>query len=155
MSVLVRALWLTAALGLAAAWLTGTAIRDTPPPPPAQHTPARIPPLIGAVGLSPHAAALARYIQATYPGVSCIGGVRPDRLPDHPSGHALDIMVGSNTLLGNQIEADVMARASHFSIRYLIWQETYRNPSGTARFMADRGSLTANHYDHVHVTVNG
>lgn len=157
-----RIVWLSPAVGLAAACLalttTGshhTAVVATPAASPPQVKPARIPPLVGAVGLSPHAAALARYIQATYPAVSCVGGVRPDRLPDHPSGHALDIMVGSNTLLGNQIEADLMARARHFSIRYLIWQETYRNPSGAAQFMADRGSLTANHYDHVHVTVNG
>lgn len=156
-SRLIRAAWLLPPLTLAAAWLTFTGSHHptAPEAPPAQTKPARIPPLVGAVGLTPHAAALARYIQATYPEVSCIGGVRPDRLPDHPSGHAIDIMVGSNTMLGNQIEADVMARAAHFSIRYVIWRETYRNPSGAAQFMADRGSPTANHYDHVHVTVNG
>lgn len=149
-----------AAVSVFAAWFTvpgahHAAVIATPAVPPTRLKPARVAPLIGAVGLTPHAAALAQYIQMTYPEVARIGGVRPDRLPDHPSGHALDIMVGSNTLLGNQIEADLMARARHFSIRYLIWQETYRNPSGAARFMADRGSPTANHYDHVHVTVNG
>lgn len=111
--------------------------------------------MIGERGLTPHAVALALYIQIAYPGVSSIGGVRPDLLPDHPSGQAIDIMVGSDTMLRNRIEEDLLARAHQFSIRYLIWQETYRNPSGVARFMADRGSPTANHYDHVHVTVNG
>lgn len=148
------------AFAIAASWLTLTgshhpAVVAVPAVPPPQAKPPRIPPIIGAAGLTPHAAALARYVQTTYPGVSTIGGVRPDGLPDHPSGHAIDIMVGSNTRLGNQIQADLLARASEFSIRYLIWQETYRNPSGAARFMADRGSPTANHYDHVHVTVNG
>ena len=110
--------------------------------------------MIGEAGLTADAAALARYIQIKYPMVDKIGGVRPDRLPDHPSGHAIDIMVGTDIWLGDRIMADLMARASQFHIRYLIWRETYRNPSGAVRFMADQGSLTANHYDHVHVTVN-
>lgn len=152
-------LLLLAAISLAAAWLTNIDSRHTTvvatPAAPAQLKPARIPPLIGAAGLTPHAATLARYIQLNYPGVVRIGGVRPDPLPDHPSGHAIDIIVGSNTMLGNQIQSDLMARAAQFSIRYLIWRETYRNPSGTVQFMADRGSPTANHFDHVHVTVNG
>jgi hypothetical protein len=91
-------------------------------------------PLIGANGLCPNARNLAAYIQATYPNVNSIGGVRPDRLPDHPSGHALDIMVGNNTALGNRIAADIRNQTGRFAVKYILWQ-------------------TVNHYDHIHVTV--
>ena len=96
--------------------------------------PVRAVPLIGGYGLVPNADALAGYIQNNYPGVISIGGVRPDWLPDHPSGHALDLMVGGNTKLGNAIAADLRGNMRAHGIKYILWQ-------------------VANHYDHVHVTV--
>lgn len=92
-------------------------------------------PLVGSNGLCPNAWALAGYIQSTYPGVQSIGGVRQDALPDHPSGHALDLMIGGNMALGDQIAADVRAQANRFGVKYVLWR-------------------VANHFDHVHVTVN-
>lgn len=91
-------------------------------------------PEIGVNGLCPNARALMDYIAATYPGVKAIGGVRPDRLPDHPSGHALDIMVGSNVGLGDAIAADVRSQSGRFAVRYVLWKVPH-------------------HFDHVHVTV--
>ena len=64
-------------------------------------------PTVGMGGLVPNARILAAYIIATYPGVQTIGGVRADALPDHPSGHAIDIMIGSDMTLGDAINADV------------------------------------------------
>jgi len=110
-------------------------------------------PLVGGVGLTQRASILARYIQTHYPSVKSIGGVRPDPIPDHPSGRAIDIMVYGNRALGDAIAKDVLAQANTFGVKYLIWQETYETPSGYAHWMADRGSPTANHFDHVHVTV--
>lgn len=92
------------------------------------------PPLVGGRGLVTNAASLAGYIRDTYPGVLSIGGVRPDRLPDHPSGHAIDIMVGGNTALGNAIHQDILGQRSNFGVKYTLWQ-------------------VASHYDHIHVTV--
>ncbi len=91
-------------------------------------------PLVGSSGLAPNAWNLANYIQANYPGVQSIGGVRSDRLPDHPSGHALDLMTGSNMGLGDTIAADLRAKMADMGIKYILW----RVPA---------------HYDHVHVTV--
>lgn len=93
-------------------------------------------PIVGGQGLTPAAWALVNYIQANYPGVLSIGGVRHDPLPDHPSGRAIDIMVGANTALGNQIAADIQAQAGRFGVSYILWQS---DPA---------------HWDHVHVTVN-
>ncbi len=91
-------------------------------------------PTVGMGGLVPNARVLADYIMATYPGVRSIGGVRADALPDHPSGHALDIMIGSEMGLGDAINADLRSQAGRFGISYTMWR-------------------VSAHFDHVHVTV--
>ena len=92
-------------------------------------------PTVGMGGLVPDARALAAYIMAAYPGVQSIGGVRADPIPDHPSGHAIDIMIGSDMSLGDAINADVHSQSARFNVRYTMW----RVPS---------------HFNHVHVTVD-
>ncbi|MCB0948052.1 MAG: glycoside hydrolase [Mycobacterium sp.] len=92
-------------------------------------------PTAGMGGLVPNARALAAYIMATYPGVQSIGGVRADSLPDHPSGRAIDIMIGSDMALGDVINADVQSQAGRFGVAYSMWR-------------------VANHFNHVHVTVS-
>lgn len=90
-------------------------------------------PLVGGGGLCPNASALASYIMNNYPGVQSIGGVRSDRLPDHPSGHAIDIMIGTNMGLGDMIAGDMRSN-DNFGIKYVLWR-------------------VPNHFNHVHVTV--
>lgn len=92
-------------------------------------------PTVGMNGLVPNARTLAAYIISTYPGVQSIGGVRADPLPDHPSGHAIDIMIGSDMALGDAINADVQSQAERFGVSYTMWR-------------------VANHFNHVHVTVH-
>lgn len=92
-------------------------------------------PTVGMGGLVPNARALADYIMATYPGVQSIGGVRADSRPDHPSGRALDIMIGSDMGLGDAINADIQSQAGRFGVEYTMWR-------------------VANHFNHVHVTVS-
>ncbi|MCE9516574.1 MAG: hypothetical protein NTY24_12920 [Mycobacterium sp.] len=92
-------------------------------------------PQVGMSGLVPNARALASYITATYPGVQSIGGVRPDSRPDHPSGRALDIMIGSDMGLGDAINADITSQAGRFGVQYTMWR-------------------VAQHFNHVHVTVS-
>lgn len=91
-------------------------------------------PLVGTNGLCPNAWSLVQYITATYPGVQSIGGIRPDSRPDHPSGHAVDIMIGSNMGLGDAIASDVQSQAGRFGVQYTMWR-------------------VADHFNHVHVTV--
>ena len=91
-------------------------------------------PRVGTNGLSANASNLLDYISDTYPGVQSIGGIRPDSRPDHPSGHAHDIMIGSDMSLGDTINADVKAQSARFGVKYTMWR-------------------VANHYNHVHVTV--
>ena len=109
----------------------------------------RVPPLAGAHGLRPATARLAAHIQAIYPQVASIGGWRPeDGYHEHSNGTALDVMVSPE--LGDRIAADMLA---HPDVKYVIWKQQIRYPSGYWRAMEDRGSPTANHYTHVHVAV--
>ena len=110
-------------------------------------------PVVGGNGLCANAQNLLSYLESTYPAVLSVGGVRPDAIADHPTGHALDVIVGGNTALGDTINADVLSQSSRFGVKYTIWQQTEHMPSGAAMFMANRGSATANHRDHVHVSV--
>lgn len=91
-------------------------------------------PTVGMVGLVPNARILVAYIMATYPGVQSIGGVRPDPIPDHPSGHAIDVMIGSDMALGDVINADVQSQAARFGLKYTMWR-------------------VANHFNHIHICV--
>ncbi|MDO5499043.1 MAG: SH3 domain-containing protein [Propionibacteriaceae bacterium] len=107
-------------------------------------------------GLTPNATALLAAIQQQFPEARTIYGVRPDPLPDHPSGRALDIMVYTNSGLGNRVATWAQQNASALKVEYVIWDQRIwsvaRSREGW-RFMADRGSVTANHRDHVHITV--
>ena len=74
---------------------------------------------------------------------------------DHGTGHAVDVMVGSNSALGDAVAAYVLANRGAFNVKYIIWKQRIWLPElGYWRPMSDRGSITANHYDHVHISVN-
>ena len=89
-------------------------------------------------------------------GIRDIGGYRPvDQFPDHPSGRALDIMVYSNRALGDSVASWLMANWRPANLNYLIWKQRSWNPQrGTWNLMPNRGSITANHFDHVHALFN-
>lgn len=94
------------------------------------------PPIVGGQGLTPNARAVAEYVRANYPGVLSIGGVRPcDWVGEHCRGLAVDVMVGANTGLGDQINADLLAQRDRFGISYTLW-------------LSDPA-----HWDHIHVSV--
>lgn len=71
---------------------------------------------------------------------------------DHPSGLALDFMVDPGT--GDQVADYVLQNQDEFGVTYVIWQQQYNDGSGWSP-MEDRGSPTANHMDHVHVSFSG
>jgi len=108
-------------------------------------------------GLTQDAIRVHRAICARFPQVTAYHGVRADSLPYHPSGRALDAMISDSTI-GWQIANYVRANASRLGASEVIYSQriwTVQRSSEGWRFMSDRGSATANHYDHVHVTVYG
>lgn len=96
---------------------------------------------------------VARSITADFPQIHEMGGVRPDPLPWHPLGLAVDVMIpnpesSEGIALGNAIVAYVMQNADRFGIQDAIWRGVYYTPGG-----AQPSRL--GHYDHVHVTTTG
>jgi hypothetical protein len=95
----------------------------------------------------------ARSISAAFPEIKNIGGVRPDALPWHPRGLAIDVMIpnpssAAGIALGNEIVRFAFKNADRFALQDCIWRGTYytsRGPSGSGY----------GHYDHVHITTHG
>ncbi len=109
--------------------------------------------------LTPNAKGIVHDIRANYPQIVTMYGVRQDPLPDHPSGIAVDLMLPnykSNKALGWEIAKYLRANASRLNVQYVIFDQQIWNVARDRegwRKMADRGSDTANHIDHIHVTV--
>lgn len=112
--------------------------------------------------LTPLAEQLNKVVSAQFPQLAQTGGIggwrASDPYPDHPSGRALDIMVGDNKALGDQINQWLMANAEQLGIQYTIWQQKNWNPDGkggasTSPNIVPGGNPTANHMDHVHAYV--
>ncbi|OBH27769.1 hypothetical protein A5692_24005 [Mycobacterium sp. E342] len=104
-------------------------------------------------GLQVRTIQVSRSISAKFPQIHEIGGVRPDPLPWHPLGLALDVMIpnpqsADGIALGDEIVAYVMRNARRFGIQDAIWRGVYYTPGG-----AQPSRL--GHYDHVHVTTTG
>jgi hypothetical protein len=115
---------------------------------------ARISNTSGPVSGATQAAANAVVSNVSGAGSITLGGTRPSAADPagHPSGNALDYMVLGDTGLGNAIVQYHIAHWDELGVDYLIYQQRYLgSPGGSWSAMEDRGSPTANHYDHVHV----
>jgi hypothetical protein len=105
-----------------------------------------------ALGLAPNAQLVYVAIRTEFPEIGTIYGLRAGDSGDHGTGHAVDIMCTSSQ--GDRIVIYLQAHAAELNIKYLIWEQHIWFPGTTTwRLMEDRGSITANHYDHVHVSV--
>jgi hypothetical protein len=104
-------------------------------------------------GIVPNAVAVHRAVCASFPQVTSYGGWREDS-GEHGSGQAIDIMISGGT--GWEIAEFVRANAGDLGVSEVLYSQqiwTVERGSEGWRWMEDRGSSTANHYDHVHVTV--
>ena len=113
----------------------------------------------GLSGLRPSAKGIVNNVLQNFPQINTIYGVRPhDPYPDHPSGHAIDLMLPnykSNEALGWKMAKYYQAHASELGVSYIIFhQQIWSVARGSEgwRHMEDRGGDTANHMDHVHIT---
>ncbi len=105
-------------------------------------------------GLTAGAVRLFRAACAAFPALTTYGGW--DNHGEHRSGKAIDFMV-SNAALGQALAEWLRAHAAELNLYNVIWaQRIYTQERGGEgwRMMSNRGSATANHYDHVHASVN-
>jgi hypothetical protein len=104
-----------------------------------------------SLGLTSNADSVYRAVCSAFPAVGPYGGLRAGDWGDHGTGNAIDIMCDSGS--GDAIADFILAHAAEFNVNYVIWKQRIAYPGGGWSFMEDRGSATANHYDHVHVSV--
>jgi hypothetical protein len=68
---------------------------------------------------------------------------------DHPGGKAVDFMVDRAT--GDALASCALKNQDALGITYVIWEQRINHGNGWQP-MEDRGGVTANHFDHVHVS---
>lgn len=107
-------------------------------------------------GLQPDTIRVHRAVCAQFPQIVRYGGLGGGG--EHATGRAVDIMLGANRASGAAIAAFCMQHARELGISQVIYRQriwTVQRAGDGWRPMKNRGSATANHMDHVHVTTYG
>jgi hypothetical protein len=104
-------------------------------------------------GLTDGAVYVYRSVCHAFPQITSYGGW--DNHGEHSSGRALDIMT-SDVELGYAIAEFLQEHASELHLFDILWRQHIWTPVRASegwRLFPNRGSATANHMDHVHVSV--
>ncbi|GAB1822099.1 coiled-coil domain-containing protein [Herbidospora sp. RD11066] len=114
-------------------------------------------------GLTARMVSIRAAIQAQFPMPYGVGCLRPGDFGEHGKGRACDFMMsgggssaaGDNKARGDALLQWCLTNGRALGIMYVIWQQKYYDirTGAPGKMMADRGGATANHYDHVHVSV--
>jgi len=105
-------------------------------------------------GLRQNAANGARVVREMGFG-GTIGGLgERSHASDHPHGNAIDVMTQRDTNMGRQVAENFRQNHDQLGVKYVIYQQQIASPrtGWQWRPMEDRGSPTANHMDHVHIS---
>jgi hypothetical protein len=138
-------------------WVTNDYLAAKKPTDPA-HLPLVDKPCAGTSGvengLKPGAIRVYRAVCNNFPQITQYGGYAARG--EHASGKAIDIMT-SDITLGTAIADFLRAHAAELDLFDVIWRQHIWTPVRASegwRAMPSRGSETANHDDHVHVSTN-
>ena len=101
------------------------------------------------------------WVRAQFPQIKVVGGYRQASSGEHPLGRALDFMIpnyqsSEGRALGTALADWARANAREYDINYVVWRQRIWNVQRDRegwRFMADRGNDSANHINHVHISV--
>jgi hypothetical protein len=119
-------------------------------------------PLVGASGLTPRTVNMRTTIDREFGPFPTIGCLRPGDPGEHGSGRACDFMESTGGSMptaerqahGDRVAAYAIQNASRLGIMYIIWkQRIYDMRSPGWKMMENRGGITANHFDHVHISM--
>jgi hypothetical protein len=102
---------------------------------------------LGAV--KPHVRAAAQFLGCRFGEPTMFGVAGRAGTSDHPSGRAVDFMVDRAT--GDALAVCALNNRAALGVTYVIWRQRINFGSGWQP-MEDRGGVTANHFDHVHVS---
>ncbi|MET8143875.1 hypothetical protein ABZU32_26520 [Sphaerisporangium sp. NPDC005288] len=114
-------------------------------------------------GLTSRMVSIRNVIMQNFPMPFGVGCLRAGDPGEHGKGRACDFMMSTGGRMpdaASKARGDALAQwcienGRQIGIMYIIWQQRYydiRTGAGW-RMMSDRGGITANHYDHVHVSV--
>jgi hypothetical protein len=119
-------------------------------------------PIVGD-NVTPRMRALRNEVDAKFGPFPTIGCFRSGDSGEHGEGRACDFMESTGGQMpsatarahGDRVAQYVIDNAGRLGLMYVIWRQRIwdTRSSGGWRMMEDRGSITANHYDHVHVSV--
>jgi septal ring factor EnvC (AmiA/AmiB activator) len=114
-------------------------------------------------GLTPRMVAVRAEIMANFPMKYGVGCLRPGDPGEHGKGRACDFMMsrggtmatGADEAIGDALANWLIKNGARIGVMYIIWKQRYYDirSGGGWDPMSDRGGVTANHYDHVHVSV--
>jgi hypothetical protein len=104
-------------------------------------------PQLGLV--KPWAKEAARFIACLFDEHDVLGIGGRGRVSDHPRGLAVDFMTRGEQ--GDRIARCVLKNQEELGVSYVIWKQRINYGEGWEP-MEDRGSITENHFDHVHVS---
>ncbi|RAY13834.1 hypothetical protein DPM19_18365 [Actinomadura craniellae] len=120
-------------------------------------------PSIGMGGITPRMARVKAEIDTEFGPFPIIGCMRAGDPGEHGKGRACDFMESTAGSMpssarmahGDQVSNYLIRNGSRMGVMYIIWRQRiydFRTGAGW-KMMGDRGSITQNHYDHVHVSV--
>ncbi|GAA5111688.1 hypothetical protein GCM10023320_04900 [Pseudonocardia adelaidensis] len=105
---------------------------------------------LGGLGrVKPWVRDAARFLSCLYDEPDLIGIGQRSRDSDHPRGLAVDLMARGEK--GDRIAKCALANQEELGVEYVIWKQRINYGDGWER-MEDRGGITENHYDHVHIS---
>ncbi|MDA0638258.1 hypothetical protein OUY22_33035 [Nonomuraea sp. MCN248] len=114
-----------------------------------------------AGGLTQRMISVRAEVMQNFPMPYGVGCLRPGDPGEHGKGRACDFMISRGMATGGEADrGDALAEwlirnGDRLGVMYIIWKQRYYDirSGGGWDMMSDRGGVTANHYDHVHVSV--
>ncbi|GAA2269414.1 hypothetical protein GCM10010149_08130 [Nonomuraea roseoviolacea subsp. roseoviolacea] len=115
----------------------------------------------GSDNITPRTRAMRALVEKNFSLPFTVGCFRSGSSGEHPLGRACDFMMSTggtmpsaaNKALGDRVAAWALENRAKLGVKYVIWQQRINMGSGW-RAMEDRGSITENHFDHVHISMN-
>ncbi|MFE3453315.1 coiled-coil domain-containing protein [Nonomuraea sp. NPDC059194] len=116
-----------------------------------------------ANGLTGRMVSVRDEVMRNFPMFYGVGCLRVGDPGEHGKGRACDFMMspggsmasGANLDRGDKLAQWLISNGSRLGVMYIIWKQRYYDvrTGGGWDMMSDRGGVTANHWDHVHVSV--
>ncbi|MET8161080.1 hypothetical protein ABZT47_32380 [Sphaerisporangium sp. NPDC005289] len=116
----------------------------------------------GSENITPRMRLMRAEVKDHFPLRFPVGCYRPENSGEHPLGRACDFMLSSGgampspagVAMGEQIAAWAIKNGGKLGVKYVIYRQRIYNLGFPGwRSMANRGGITANHFDHVHISM--